>query len=196
MQSAVTLKIAMNKMQERQSVLVSKIERIERSISQAEKQLEWDAVRALKRQILPLQDEKESLQESLNVYETTLKNFQVKISNSSVNQSSSKENLRSLVNQEESKNEHFNASCNVSDLLTKNIQIEALNTNTVKLLDEIENDIRVIQNSSKSLIGKISQCRTQLQESSRLSAILHRKVQFDLETDEELEELQKALDSI
>ena len=192
MQNAVALRVAMNKMQERQSVLVSEIKRIKNAIGQSENQLKWDTAQALGRKVRTLQDEEESLQKSLNVYQATLKNFQVKTSISSAFQSSSKEDVNLSVDQEKSNNKPFEASYNVNDLLTKNIQIEALNEDTVQLLKEVENDIRVIQTSSKSLLEKVSRCRMQLQESSRLNELLHKKIQFDLEIDAELKELKKV----
>ena len=191
MQNAVALRVAMNKRQERQSVLVSEIKRIKNAIGQSENQLKWDTAQALGRKVRTLQDEEESLQKSLNVYQATLKNFQVKTSISSAFQSSSKEDVNLSVDQEKSNNKPFEASYNVNDLLTKNIQIEALNEDTVQLLKEVENDIRVIQTSSKSLLEKVSRCRMQLQESSRLNELLHKKIQFDLEIDAELKELKK-----
>ena len=192
MQNAVALRVAMNKMQERQSVLVSEIKRIKNAIGQSENQLKWDTAQALGRKVRILQDEEESLQKSLNVYQATLKNFQVKTSISSAFQSSSKEDVNLSVDQEKSNNKPFEASYNVNDLLTKNIQIEALNEDTVQLLKEVENEVRVIQTSSKSLLEKVSRCRAQLQESSRLNELLHKKIQFDLEIDAELKELKKV----
>ena len=196
MQSEITLKLAVSKMQEREATLVLGIKKLEKLVEQAESELNWDTVDNFKKRLLALKNERLSLQKSLAVYQSTLHDFQVSQSPRLDIEFSHRQDPKPSIKKEVVNLEYTDSPSSASDIIKNNIQIKSVNQNTIKLLTEIENDMKIIQNTSKILIDKVLRCKLQIQESSRLNELLDKKMQVDLEIDTELEDLRKAMEML
>lgn len=196
MQSEITLKLAVSKMQEREATLVLGIKKLEKLVEQAESELNWDTVDNFKKRLLALKNERLSLQKSLAVYQSTLHDFQVSRSPRLDIEFSPRQDPKPSIKKEVVNLEYTYSPSSASDIIKNNIQIKSINQNTIKLLTEIENDMKIIQDTSKILIDKVLQCKLQIQESSRLNELLDKKMQVDLEIDTELEDLRKAMEML
>ena len=196
MQSEITLKLAVSKMQEREATLVLGIKKLEKLVEQAESELNWDTVDNFKKRLLALKNERLSLQKSLAVYQSTLHDFQVSQSPRLDIEFSPRQDPKPSIKKEVVNLEYTDSPSSASDIIKNNIQIKSVNQNTIKLLTEIENDMKIIQNTSKILIDKVLRCKLQIQESSRLNELLDKKMQVDLEIDTELEDLRKAMEML
>ena len=196
MQSEITLKLAVSKMQEREATLVLGIKKLEKLVAQAESELNWDTVDNFKKRLLALKNERLSLQKSLAVYQSTLHDFQVSQSPRLDIEFSPRQDPKPSIKKEVVNLEYTDSPSSASDIIKNNIQIKSVNQNTIKLLTEIENDMKIIQNTSKILIDKVLRCKLQIQESSRLNELLDKKMQVDLEIDTELEDLRKAMEML
>ena len=196
MQSEITLKLAVSKMQEREATLVLGIKKLEKLVEQAESELNWDTVDNFKKRLLALKNERLSLQKSLAVYQSTLHDFQVSQSPRLDIEFSPRQDPKPSIKKEVVNLEYTDSPSSASDIIKNNIQIKSVNQNTIKLLTEIENDMKIIHNTSKILIDKVLRCKLQIQESSRLNELLDKKMQVDLEIDTELEDLRKAMEML